>query len=46
MELLNGRFVMLEDRNRHELQTDERLFLDSGTIRRTPEPYPPPLNYY
>ena len=46
MELLNGRFVMLEDRNRHELQTDERLFPDSGTIRRTPEPYPPPLNYY
>ena len=42
----SGRLVMLEDRNRYELKTGDWLFMDSGTVRRCPEPYPLTLNYY
>lgn len=42
----SGHLVMQENAACYNLKAGDWLFLDSGTVRQCPEPYPRSLNYY
>ncbi len=42
----SGTLVIQENKIRYKLKTGDWLFLDSGSLRRCPDPYPLTLNYY